>query len=106
MEVKKYHRKYPDSKWEYRAISTKVFDERSYRMNEIIYYTLIDKGRKSRGVEVYSGENYIVGCFDERSYSRSYSMPNVPAKYKSIVNELMRVHKSTTWSKEKYVNLN
>ena len=105
MEFYKRHRRYPDSKWDYKAISTKVVDEQSYRMNEIIYYTVTDKGKKKRGVEVYSGENYIVGSTD-RSYSRSYSLSNVPSKYKSIVDELMRVHKSTTWSKEKYVNLN
>lgn len=74
-------------------------------MNEIIYYTSIDRGKKKRGVEVYSGENYIVGS-DDRSYSRSYPMSNVPAKYKSIVAELIRLHKSTTWSKAPYINLN
>lgn len=105
MEFKKYHRRYPDSKWEFRAISTKVVDEQSYRMNEIIYYTVTDKGKKSRGVEVYSGENYIPDSSD-RSYSRSYSISNVPSKYKSIVDELIRVHKATTWSKERYINLN
>ncbi len=105
MEFKKYHRKYPDSKWEYKAISTKVTDEKTYRMNEIIYYTVIDKGKKRKGVEVYSGENYILDSPD-RSYSRSYSMENVPEKYQSIVDELIDVYNSTTWSKEPYVDFN
>lgn len=105
MEFYKRHRRYPDVNWDYKAISTKMVDEQTYRLYEVIYYTIMDHGKKKQGVEIYLGPNYIVGS-DGRSYSRRYSLREVPSKYKSIVNELMRIHKSTTWSKEKYVNLN
>lgn len=53
MKYKKYHRRYPDSNWDYKAISTMV------RNKEVIYYTLKSNGKRSEGVEVYSGRNYI-----------------------------------------------
>jgi hypothetical protein len=103
MEYKKCHRKYPDSKWEYRAISTKIFDNN--RKREVIYYTLIDKGKRSRGVELYSGENYVTGS-DARSHSRRYSLSNVPSQYKDILKLLIKKHNSTKWSKKQHVAFN
>jgi hypothetical protein len=103
-EIKIIHRKYPDSKWEYKAISARVSDL-NYRKNDVIFYTLSDHGKKSRGVEIYTGSNYIVGS-SNRSYSMKYSVSSVPSKYKQIVNELIKIHRSTSWSKGHYVNLN
>lgn len=105
IQYKIIHRRYPDSKWDYKAISTKIFDPRSYRSNEIYYCTVIDKGKKRSGVEVYSGENYILDSTD-KSYSRSYSMKQIPDKYKLTVKELKRIHESTLWSNAPYVNMN
>lgn len=103
MEYKKYHRKYPDTKWNFKAISTKIRE--NGRIREVIYYKLIDKDKRSEGVEIYSGRNYIVGS-SERSYSRRYSLQKLPEKYKKIVEKLIIKHKSTKWSNKAYVNLN
>lgn len=100
---KKYHRKYPDVGWQYKAISIKTIDDG--KTKEIIYYELNDKGRQTKGIEIYQGSNYIVGS-KNRSYSRSYKLQKVPDKYKMIVKQLIKKHKSTIWSKKGYVNLN
>ena len=76
MKFKKYHRKFPESRWDYRAVSTKIVDNRT---KEIIYYTLVNKGKRSSGVEIYSGENYIIGS-NVRSQSISYSIQSLPEK--------------------------
>jgi hypothetical protein len=99
MEFKKYHRRYPDTKWDYKAISTKI-DGR-----EIIFYTLNNKGRRSQGVEMFQGSNYDPDS-SARSYSRRYSVSGVPSKYKKIVSTLRRKHRDTKWSKEKRVDYN
>ena len=101
MEYKKYHRRY--SGWDYKAVSTKIKEDR--KTKEVIYYTLRDNDKKSEGVEIYSGSNYIVGSSD-RSYSRKYSLSKVPKKYKDIVELLKKKHKTITWSKKDYVNYN
>lgn len=97
--MKKYHRKYPDRQWDYKAISTLVNGK------EVIYYTLVSKGTKSSGIEIYGGKNYVVTS-DSRSYSKTYLLSNVPVKYKKVVTTLMKRHSKTKWSKQKYVNLN
>jgi len=97
--VKIYHRRYPDTQWDYKAVSTEVGNK------EIIYDTLSDHGKKSQGVEIYSGRNYDVGS-NERSYSRKYKLSEVPKIYKKTVAMLKRVHKKTKWSKEKEVDYN
>ena len=95
MIFKKYHRRYPDSGWDYKAISTHV------NGREIIFYTLIKKGKHRRGVEIYNDDVTL------HSYSRHYaSLNSVPVKYKKIVLQLMRYYKSITWSTFKYVNEN
>jgi len=99
MAYKKYHRKYLDRKWNYKAIST-IIDNR-----EIIYYTLVDKGIKSSGVEIYGGRNYIVPS-NANSYSRRYLLSNIPKKYKKVVQKLMIQHRKTKWSTKGYINLN
>lgn len=45
----------------------------------------------AKGVEVYSGKNYIVGSADN-SYSKKYDLDEVPVKYKAIVDELKSEH--------------
>ena len=96
-EFKKYHRKYPDQKWNYKAVSTKVDGK------EVIFHTLNNKGKKSKGVEVYQGSNY---GGSGRSYSRAYSLSKVPKKYKSTVANLQKEHKKIKWSKKKRVDIN
>ena len=100
MKTQKTHRRYPDQKWDYKAI-TVLID----RDTELIYSTLIDKGKRSEGVEIYTGENYVVGS-KARSYSRQYTLSKLPEKYKKIVAELKNVHTATKWSKAKRVNEN
>jgi len=99
MEFKKYHRRYPDTKWDYKAISTRVDGK------EIIYYTLLDRGKKSQGIEIFQGSNYDPKS-SARSYSRNYKLGNVPSKYSKIVSALKSKHRTTSWSKSKYVDYN
>lgn len=103
MVTAKIHRRYPESDWDYRAISTIINDAGKKR--NVIYYSLIQKTKKSEAVEVYTGENYIVGSKDKSS-SRRYEMKDLPSKYKETVAELKKVHKKTKWSSAKYVNEN
>jgi len=100
---KTIHRKYPDTKWEFRAISLRVDDDG--KMKDIVYGKSMDKGKKSKGVEIYSGSNYIAGS-SSPSYSKRYSMKNVPEKYLSIVKKAQEIFQTVKWSKEKYVNKN
>ncbi len=97
--MKKYHRKYSDRNWDYRAISI-IIDGR-----EVIYYTLINNSKKSSGVEIYGGGNYVVDS-DSKSYSKSYLAKEVPEKYRNTVLKLISKHSKTKWSTAKYVNLN
>jgi len=99
MRFKKYHRRYPEAKWDFKAIST------FYENKEIIYYTLISNGKKSKGVGIFSGRNYIVNS-SSGSYSRRYSISNLPKKYRNIVKQLILIHKKTKWSNKKKVDLN
>ena len=99
MDFKKYHRRIPESRWDYKAISTTINGV------EIIYYTLISKGKHSVGVETYSGRNYDVGS-KNRSYSRTYKLSKVPSKYRIIVKQLRNEHSRTAWSNASEVNLN
>jgi hypothetical protein len=103
MTTKKIHRRYPDTDWDYKAISTIINDNGLKR--DVIYYTLTRSGKVKKGVEMYAGENYIVGSKD-RSSSRSYLYPEFPAKYKKLVEDLKQVHSKTKWSAAKKVNEN
>jgi len=98
---KTIHRKYPDIKWEFRAISLRVDDDG--KMKDIVYGKSMDRGKKSTGIEIYSGSNYIVGSISP-SYSRRYSMKNVPSKYLPIVKKAQEIYQKTKWSTEKYLN--
>jgi transcriptional regulator of NAD metabolism len=99
MKTQKIHRRYPEQNWDFKVISTRINDNGTLR--DVNYYTSNTK----EGVEVYSGENYIVGSKD-KSYSRQFSMSKIPDKYKKIVAELKKVHKATKWSTAKRVDLN
>ena len=97
--VKIYHRRYPDSKWDYRAVST-IFNDK-----EVIYYHLTSNNKFSTGVEVYSGENYIVGD-SRRSYSRTYTTKSIPKIYRDVVKKLISEHAGVIWSNEDYIDKN
>lgn len=97
------HRKYPDTKWEYRAIDGKISD--NGKNKSLIFYTLVNKGVHSVGVEVYSGHNYIIGS-DETSRGFRYNMSDVPRKYFDVVRILRRIHNETVWSKADSVDMN
>jgi hypothetical protein len=103
MKTKKTHRRYPENDWDYKAISTIINDDGTKR--EVIYYSLISKGVKKEGIEVYAGSNYIAGSTDKSS-SRNYAFMACPAKYKEVVSELKKVHRTTKWSTAKKVNEN
>jgi len=99
MGITKIHRKYPSTKWEFRALSKRVDGK------DIIYGEGKDRGKSFKGVEVYSGKNYIVGS-SAPSYSRRYSVSKVPKIYRKEVAELKRKHNKTKWSKKKRVDSN
>jgi len=101
--IETIHRKYPENKWEFRAISVRISE--NGKLKDFIYGTGTDKGRKFSGVEIYSGPNYIVGS-SGLSHSNRYEVSKVPAKYRQIVNMAKKIHARTKWSTEKYVNKN
>jgi len=103
IKISKIHRRYPDTKWDFKALSSRVRDEG--KAKDIVLYKLKNKGKKSLGVEIFSGSNYIVGS-NERSNSRRYTVSNVPSKYKKEVEALMKKHRKIKWSKKRYMNLN
>lgn len=98
--TKKTHRRYPASNWDYKAISTIINDNGTKR--DIYYYTLKDQ---NEGVEIFTGSNYIVGSI-HKSYSKRYDMDKIPPKYKSVVGELKKIHQTTTWGNDVYINEN
>lgn len=60
---------------------------------QVCYYETSDK--KVKGVELYSGKDYIVGSSDVK-YSKKYDeLSDVPIKYKAVVDELIKVHHKT-----------
>jgi hypothetical protein len=103
MTTKKTHRRYPDRDWDYKAISTIINDNGTKR--DVYYFTLTQKGKKKESVEIFTGSNYIVGSKD-KSNSRHYELDKLPAKYKSTVEQLKKIHKATKWSSAKYINEN
>lgn len=102
-KITKIHRRFPEHGWDYKALSTRV--RNNGKVKEIIFHKLRNKGKKSVGVEIFSGSNYVVGSSD-RSYSKGYPISRVPKKYKAVVRKLMTKHKKTKWSKRKFMNLN
>jgi hypothetical protein len=104
MTTKKIHRRYPEVDWDYKAIETIINDNGLKR--EVIYYTLKTKGKLKQGVEMYSGYEFLPGSFLHKKSSRSYPYTKYPSKYKSIVEELKKVHSKTKWSTAKKVNEN
>ena len=101
MNIKIIQRRYPDTKWDYKAVST-IFGNK-----EIFYYTLKSKNKFSKGVETYSGSNYVQPFFVKgKSYSRHYTLTNIPSNYKMIISELIKFHNKVKWSNAKYVDHN
>jgi hypothetical protein len=103
MTTKKYQRRYPESDWDYKAISTIINDNGTKR--EVIFHTLKTKNKTSQGVEVLTGANYLLGSKD-RSNAKTYPITKYPAKYKDVVAMLKGVFAKTKWSSAKYVNEN
>ena len=100
MDIKIIQRRYPENKWDYKAVYVNVNGQ------DIIYYTLKNKGKSSRGVETYSGSNYISGS-NSRSHSRNYKkISSIPKNIKRTVMELIKEHKKVKWSDAKYVDNN
>ena len=99
IKTTKIHRKYPKNNWEYKAIGTKVGN------NEVIYGISNSDGKKSEGVEVYSGKNYDIDSTSP-SYSKRYELKDLPKKYQLIVEQLKKKHQKTKWSNAERVDLN
>ena len=99
----KIHRKYPDRNWEFKAISVRIDDNGTLR--DIVYGLGKANRKPFKGVEIYTGSNYIVGASNP-SRSARYEISKVPSKYRNVVSYAMNLHKKQNWSNEKYVNLN
>ncbi|MDO8623192.1 MAG: hypothetical protein Q7R52_03005 [archaeon] len=102
-KITKIHRKYPDVKHDYRALSCRI--NKNGNPSDIIFYKLKKDGKSSEGVETYSGKNYIVGS-NEKSHSRRYDLNKVPDKLRSLVNKLHLKHNKTKWSNKNKIDLN
>lgn len=98
-QIYKIQRRYPDHRWDYKAIATRLGDR------EVIYYTLKDNGKRSQGVETYTGKNFIVGS-NKLSHSRNYPISKVPKTLKLIVQQAKQIHRAAHWSNAKRVDFN
>jgi len=103
MEYKKTQYADPENNWDYRAISVKIYE--NGRIKEIVFYTLIENGKSSKGIEIFSGENYIVDS-TKRSHSRRYNIENLPEKYQPYIKNLIDEYNKIKWSMKKCVNSN
>ena len=88
--MKKEHR-IGNNGYEYRSIQTIL-------SNKLYCYSVvtIENGKSKYILEIYQGENYIVGS-KEKSYSKVYRLMDVPECYKSIVKVLEEEYNKTNW---------
>lgn len=104
MKTQKIHRKYPRNNWEFRAISTQTLNKAG-NVVDVIFGISTSNGIVKEGVEIYTGENYIVGATNaSRSYR--YEKDSYPKYYADIISTLTNVHLNTKWSTDDYVNEN
>jgi hypothetical protein len=104
--MKKTQRRYPDVRWDYKAVSTITYNLSGTKI-DVYYYTLMDKGKISEGVEVLSGPNYLKPIDAKgKSFLRHYTLDKVPKYLVPIVKELKREYAKTKWSTAKRVDLN
>ena len=61
-----------------------------YTEQMICYTRVRDNGVFREVVEIYSGENYVLGS-KKRSYSRVYTMDNIPKPHERIVDILKTI---------------
>lgn len=93
--IKYIHRNFKN--WEFRAVSAKVEDEG--KTKDVNFGISIEDGVTRVGLEIYQGENYIVGSKDT-SRSWRYEMDAIPKKWKKLCLILEALHGATDWSKE------
>lgn len=86
------------SKWRFYATQTTImFDGRLTNFVYILSAAL--DCELSETLEIYKGENYVVGE-TSKSWSRSYKDLNkIPVKYKPILEVLKEEHKNIDWNK-------
>jgi hypothetical protein len=83
--------------WEFKAISAKVEDDG--KTKDVVFGISIENGVTRTGLEIYQGDNYIVGSKDP-SRSWRYESDAIPKKWQELSSILEEVHQSTDWSKE------
>lgn len=82
---------------EYRAVSIDSTNTSGNKVN-VIYSKTVRENSIVEHVEIYTGENYIVGA-KNKSYSRAWqSIDAVPAMYKLAVESLAAFHKNVNWN--------
>lgn len=90
--IKYIHRKLKG--WEYKAVVARVEDEG--KKKDVVFGISNDNGA---GLEIYQGENYIVGSKD-RSRSWRYPEGTIPKKWEKLYETLEAMHGVVDWSKD------
>ena len=90
--IKYIHRKHEG--WEFRAALARVEDEGKEK--EVVFGVSNDNGA---GLEIYQGENYIVGSKD-RSRSWRHVPGAIPKKWEKLYGILEAMHSTVDWSKD------
>jgi hypothetical protein len=88
--------------YDYKSISAIVNDCGTKKAIE--YFTLTKKGKTEKGVNIRSGKDFIYGEKNKGKQS-VYRVSAVPAKYKSVVDDLKTIYNETIWSKAPNVNM-
>jgi hypothetical protein len=90
--IKYIHRKHKG--WEFRAAIARVED--GGKEKDVVFGVSNESGA---GLEIYQGENYIVGS-KERSRSWRYGEGSIPKKWEKLYLILEAMHGTIDWSRD------
>ena len=93
--IKYIHRKH--NGWEFRAANARVEDEG--KAKDIVFGITEENGVTRTGLEIYQGENYIIGSPD-RTRSWRYEAGDIPKKWQHLYSQLEALHGVIDWSKD------
>ena len=81
--------------WQFRAISARVFDDG--KLKDVVFGISNSKDGESAGLEIYQGDNYIVGSNDT-SRSWRYDVTKIPKKWNELFEQLLSQWMTCKWS--------